>query len=221
MRKPANSALLDLLRCATEATFFCHPANFRGDDMTKLPRLLLALALLSLAPATSEAAPFAFLTFGVTTTSLVEQTTTFAFLFGTPIAPDFYTEATIVGEVTVTPGAQGAATVEPSGIYPTYLSGSGSLGLVETNLGVDLGTAPCTATVAPVTCSFTLITNTFGPTFYDNLEALLTYDQTGLGSKVSWSATVTLSETVPEPSLVALLALGTLSGIRRFRRSRA
>jgi hypothetical protein len=147
-----------------------------------------------------------FITFGATTTNLVAAPVTYAFLFGTPIVPDFYTVATSTLAVTLTNGQRGAATVNNSAIYPTYLSGYGTVAAVPTNLGVDLGTGPV---VAPGQ-NFGTVSNTFAPTFYNNLEALLTYTQTETLSVASWTGQVTLNvdgAAVPEPSTLLLMGL--------------
>jgi hypothetical protein len=169
--------------------------------------------------------PDPFITFGATTTNSVNGPVTYAFLFGTPIVPGFYNAASSTGGVSVTDPQGAGTTVSPSGVYPTYISGYGTVGLAATNLGVDLGTAPCVATGSPATttCNQGTRSNTFAPTFYDNLEALLTYDQTTIGSVASWSGAVTLTNTtVPEPATLSLFGTGIalLGGFlsrRRFR----
>jgi hypothetical protein len=167
-----------------------------------------------------------FITFGATTTNVVAGPVTYAFLYGTPIVPGFYTTATSTAGVSVTNGAGGTAIVSSPGIYPTYVSGYGTLGATATNLGVDLGTAPCIAGPgAPATvtntCNYGTTVNTFAPTFYDNLEALLTYNQTDVSSVASWSGAVTLNATaVPEPATVTLMVTGLLviAGVARGTR---
>jgi hypothetical protein len=170
--------------------------------------------------------PDPFITFGATTTNLVAGPVTYAFLFGTPIVPGFYTSATSTTGVSVTNGASGTSSATTSPVYPTFVSAYGTVGLAPTNLGVDLGTTTCTAgpgipfTVTQ-TCGYGTATNTFAPTFYDNLEALLTYNQTDLASVASWSGAVTLNAaTVPEPTTVTLMVTGVLviAGVARNRR---
>jgi hypothetical protein len=169
--------------------------------------------------------PDPFVTFGATTTNLVASTT-YAFLFGTPIVPGFYNVATSTGGVTVTNGNSGTSGVSTSAIYPTFISGYGTLGAAATNLGVDLGTTPCTATGTPhtatSTCSYGPTTSTFAPAFYDNLEALLTYDQSDISSVASWSGAVTLDvSATPEPVSMVLLGTGlAVMGAVRGRRRR-
>lgn len=170
-----------------------------------------------------------FITFGATTTNLVAGETTFAFLFGTPIVPGLYNTASSTGGVSVTSGPLNAVTVDNSAIFGTYISAYGTVGSAPTNLGVDLGTEPCTAP-APLstdTCTQGSTSTTFAPTFYDNLEALLTYTQSGVATVASWSGGVTLDFTredtsVPEPMTVTLLAVSAFAlgavGIARRRR---
>jgi hypothetical protein len=167
-----------------------------------------------------------FITFGATTTNLIAGPVTYAFLFGTPIVPGLYTGATSTGGVTVTNGASGNSTVATSGIHPTYISGYGTVGLTPTNLGVDLGTAPCNATGVPFTvttvCNQGSTANTFAPTFYDNLEALLTYTQDDTFSVASWSGAVTLTtSTIPEPATFGLFGMGlvVIGGFATRRRN--
>jgi len=167
-----------------------------------------------------------FITFGATTTNIIPGTVTYAFLFGTPIVPGLYSAATSTGGVTVTSGAAGNATVATSAIYPTFISGYGTLGLAATNLGVDLGTTSCVAAGAPGgttnTCNYGTASNTFAPTTYDNLEALLTYSQTDTASVASWSGGVTIGTAtrVPEPSSAALVAAGAVLAFVQFARRR-
>jgi len=160
--------------------------------------------------------PDPFISFGATTTNLVAGPVTYSFLFGTPIVPGFYNTATSTGGVSVTNGAGGTATVDNSAVYPTYISGYGTLGFAPTNLGVDLGTDPCVAgpgtpfTVTE-TCNQGTTGSAFAPVFYDNLEVLLTYTQDDLGSVASWSGAVTLNAAVvPEPASLALLGAGLI-----------
>jgi hypothetical protein len=169
--------------------------------------------------------PDPFISFGATTTNLVPGAVTYSFLFGTPIVPGFYDVATSTGGVSVTNGVSGTTTVDNSGTYPTYISGYGTVGAVPTNLGVDLGTAPCiagpgTPFTVTTTCNQGTLSNTFAPTFFDNLEALLTYTQDDIGSVASWSGAVTLNSRpiVPEPTLLGLFGLGAIAfGVRRRR----
>jgi hypothetical protein len=155
---------------------------------------------------------------------------TYGFLFGTAIVPGLYNVATSNGNVSIKNGLSGTSTVDNSVIYPAYLSGYGTLNFAPTNVGVDIGTAPCIAGPgAPfgVTqlCPQGTATKTFAPTLYNNLEALLTYTQDDIGSVANLSGEVTLAfdpdipdPTVPEPTVLGLFGAAVLGyGLKRFR----
>ena len=164
-----------------------------------------------------------FLTFGVTTQNLLPGPIDYSFIFGTPIVPGQYPYAEGELSLSLTPGLQGSS-VTNSGVSSAFLSGYGTVGPAETTLGVDRGSGTCTATSSPASCPYGIGTNTFVPTFYDNLEGMLTYTQTGLLSTATFSARVELFDeapdggepgpgpgpgtVVPEPSTYALMALG-------------
>lgn len=163
-----------------------------------------------------------FINFAASTTNLIQGPVTFTFLFGTPIVPGTYNHATNTGSLSLT-SANGTATVATSATYPSFISGYGTLGGAPTNLGVDLGTATC-STTSTTTCSQGSTSSTFAPAFYDGLEPLQTYEQTGLSSMASWSGFVTIdvaTTTTPEPMSIALLASGliVIAGVARRRRA--
>jgi len=154
-----------------------------------------------------------FVSFGATTQNLVPGPVTYAFVFGTPIVPGFYNHATTTAGVSVTNGLSGTSSTNVSAISPTYIQAFGTLGAVPTNLGVDLGSAPCTAgpgapLTVTTTCNQGTAAHTFVPGFFDNLEVMLTYTQTDVMSVASWSGAATLSTIVPEPASMGLLAIG-------------
>ncbi len=134
--------------------------------------------------------PDPFISFAVTTTNAVVGPIKYSFLFGTSIVPGDYGFATTTNaNLSVTNGV-GTATVDNSNDYPTYISGYGTVDFLATNLGVDLGTAPCSAgpglpSTMTTPCPLGSTSNTFAPTFFNNLEALVTYSQLGLGSLAS------------------------------------
>jgi hypothetical protein len=156
------------------------------------------------------------ITFTVITSNLSTTATTYSFLFGTPIVPDMYSLALASVRASVT-SAAGTTTVANSADYPTYLSGYGTVGPTATNLGVDAGSADCVASgvAASTTCAEEQNTNSFAPTFYDNLEALLTYTQDNTLSTATFTGMVTLDQAdqvtvTPEPSTLALFGTGLL-----------
>jgi hypothetical protein len=162
-----------------------------------------------------------FITFGTTTTNAVPGPVTYEFLFATPIVPGFYNTATSTGGVTVTNGASGTSTVNINPGAP-YILPSGSLGAVNTLLGVNLGDTPCTAgpgapsTVTQV-CNQGSRQHTSAPAFYDNLEVVLSYTQSDASSVASWSGAVTLTNTVPEPTSMVLVAVGIVAVAASYR----
>jgi hypothetical protein len=166
--------------------------------------------------------------FSSTTVNTTSAPMTFAVLFGTPIVPDFYTQALSNGSLSIT-SATGTTTISNSA-FPAFVSGYGTNGLAATDLGVNVGTSPCTVTgtLATRTCNLGSASGTFAPAFYDNLEAFLTYTQDNLGSTATLSGDVTLDAVTqvtptPEPSELVLLGTGlsALGGWASRRRRRA
>jgi len=173
--------------------------------------------------------PDPFVNFSIATTNFVAGPTLFQFTFGTPIVPGFYSSANSSLGGSVTDGPAAEVTVTNSGTDP-FLVGNGTVaGLpvppsIPGNLGVDIGTGPCVTGAAHTrNCPFPSAVagaNSFGPTFYDDLDATVTYLQSGLGSQATFSGSVELLAT-PEPATVALLASGLvlLVGATRRRQS--
>jgi hypothetical protein len=156
------------------------------------------------------------LTFSGTTANPSLTTTTYAFLFGTPIVPDMYSLALASVQFSAT-SAAGTTTVANSSTYPTYISGYGSVGTALTNLGVDAGSTNCVASgvAASTTCAAEQKTSSFAPSFYDNLEGFVTYTQDNTLSTATFTGMVTLAQVsqvtaTPEPSTLALFGTGLL-----------
>lgn len=185
--------------------------------MLRKLRVALLCAAMIFVPAVGHAA---YIDFAVSVTQLVAGPTTYSFLFGSPVLPGFYDSASSIGELTVTPGPGGEASVAVSAIYPAFISGYGMVGAASTNLGVDQGTVTCTAVGGlPTTCQFPLLTASFAPTFYDGMEALLTFEVTGLGTLAAFTGRVTLEQSqAPEPATVLLFGTAVLAAARARRR---
>ena len=165
-------------------------------------------------------------TYSGTTTNLTGATNSYAFIFGTPIVPDFYSSAISTLKLSLTTPT-GTTTVDNSSTYPTYVSGYGTLGSELTLLGVDLGTAPCVAsgTAAQATCDEGTASSSFPSSFFDNLEAVITYTQDNAGSVVKFDGEVAINRadvvtTTPEPATFMLVGAGLAAMLVQRRRRR-
>jgi hypothetical protein len=181
-----------------------------GKGWNLLTHVNLAGATLDLSAAFN---PDPSVSFTATTTNITQSPMTFGVLFGTPIVPDFYTQAVSSGSVSIT-SATGTTTVANSS-FPAFISGYGTNDLASTDLAVNVGTSPCvvSGTLASKTCSLGSTSATFAPVFYNNLEAFLTYTQDNLGSTATFTGDVTIGAVTqvtptPEPSELALLGTG-------------
>lgn len=167
-----------------------------------------------------------FITFSATTKNAVPGSVPYIFLFGTPVVPGMYTSASSSGGASVSPGDAQNTTVSPGAVYPTYIGGYGTVGPEATNLNVNLGNTSCVATgIATTTCNFGVKNSPFSPTYFDNLEAVLSYSQNDLQSAAAFTGridlnTATATTTTPEPGTLSLLATGLvgLGGVLRRKR---
>lgn len=167
-----------------------------------------------------------FITFSAATTNLTPGTMTYAFLFGTPVTPGLYTSASSSGSASIAPGAAQHTTVSPDDVYPAMIGGYGTDGPYATNLNVNVGTTACVVT-GTTTSSCALGTNSsaFSPTYFDNLEAVLTYNQDDLNSSAGIAGRIdlnlaTATTVTPEPGTLSLVATGLIgfAGVLRKRR---
>jgi hypothetical protein len=155
------------------------------------------------------------ISFSATTFNPSQGATSYSFFFGTAIVPDMYSQAMSSVQFSVT-SPNGTTTVANSGGNP-YIAGFGSAGATLTSLGVDAGTTDCVASgvAASTSCAAEGNARTFAPTFFDNLEAVVTYSQDNLLSTATFNGSITLDQVdavtvTPEPSALALFATGLL-----------
>jgi hypothetical protein len=140
--------------------------------------------------------------------------TTYSVLFGLPIVRDYYATAISMSNLTVA-STTGTSTVSPVAQRQPFVTGYGSLDNVLTDLGVGLGTAACTANGAPSsnTCDLGSKSTTFRPTYYNNLEAVVTYQQSSFLSIATFDGHVTINSAAavtatPEPATLVLFGTG-------------
>jgi hypothetical protein len=163
-----------------------------------------------------------FVNFSLATTNLVAGPTFMQFTFGAPIVPGLYSSATssLSGGLTAGVGAAAVTNVGPA----PFLVGNGTVFGVPVppsipgNLGVDIGFGPCVTAAPPalptsVNCPALPAAGAFAfaPTFYNDLDATVTYDQSGLLSQATFNGRVDLFSAVPEPATVSLLLAGVLA----------
>ncbi len=153
----------------------------------------------------------------------------FDLYFTTPVIGGPYNSAlsNYTSSLTLTSAIGGGASSGSifSGSYPAYFSGTTNLG----SLGVDVGSATCTvSTASTFVCPPGSKTNSFAPITPSALNARLSYAQgtqgVGASSTADWAGGVEITNattTVPEPSIVAMLAIGLLAlgGVARQRRA--
>jgi hypothetical protein len=168
------------------------------------------------------------ISFSATTFNPSQGATSYSFFFGTAIVPDMYAQAIASVQFSVT-SPSGTTTVANTEDIP-YIAAYGSAGETFTKLGVDAGTNDCvaTGTAASTSCAAEQSTRSFTPTFFDNLEAVVTYSQDNLLSTATFNGSITLDQAnavtvTPEPSTFVLFTTGlvVLAGCAaRQRRSR-
>ena len=164
--------------------------------------------------------------FGVNTSNLLFNQTSYAFYFGTPIDPGQYRRAASTGGVNVTRTLQDAAVSQDGGSRFITVYGSDGDDLIP--IGVNIGTGTCSAGALSNTCLYPQPaggprSNQFAPRFFDNLEVELVYAQDGEASNADWNgrAEIFATSVTPEPTSLALVAAGgalLVGGARRRSR---
>lgn len=152
-----------------------------------------------------------FINVALASTNIGAGPTDYTFFFSTPIVGGVYTNAISSLSGSLTAGAtEGTLTNQPGPI--PFLRGYGTNNGAPTGLGVDIGVATC-ATTTSVNCPAAPAAgaNAFAPTFYNDLEAELSYRQGGAGSQAAFTGRVEIfTSTVPEPATLALFATGAV-----------
>lgn len=184
-------------------------------------RFQLILSLL-VSLAIPSAAHAAVISFGFTAVNLSPGPVPFHVAYGSAITPDLYAFASVEGSVLVTPGLTGTGTASLN-LQPNFVTAVGVDGFTATEL-VATGLGPCVAVRVPTLCNFALVTASFAPTFYNELQALLSFTlDGGVGAQAEFSGEAHLEVAppqTPEPSSLCLLATAAAGAWRARRRSR-
>jgi hypothetical protein len=152
---------------------------------------------------------------------------TFSFLFSTPVVSVPYTSAFQTYSISLTDAATDGASATPAAPNANIQRAFAGVGVPNTNLGVDVGTACTDGPGAPASaaCGPNELTSFFAPTPYDTLQIRTAFQGSGGGDLFSVNGRADLTQDtngsgVPEPTTVLYSGIGLIGIVVGLRRRR-